>query len=315
MIQEPWYSISQVSQQTGLSTQLIRKWETRYALIQPMRLENGYRVYTKHDITVLSKVRVLVEAGHSVSNAIRALATMGGATESIAPTMPAMLLESAARSAFADILARLLAAGESGDDGATATILQRAELAHSLVHVLAHIIPPYLEQVGCAWESGRWNEYQEHLASCAVRDYLSRVRGRLVESARAPLILGSCLPDERHEIPLQLVLLAASLHGYRTSFLGASPAPGALEAAVERLRPVAVMVSAMTSVPFERDPQVLEKLAACAERHVDSMFFIGGRGVTPYTSEAASYPLLHFVSKSDEVFAILQGGRRHRERG
>lgn len=60
------YTIQQVSNVTGLSKQVIRKWEERYEFIQPERLENGYRVYSEKDVNALLRVKLLSEKGYSV---------------------------------------------------------------------------------------------------------------------------------------------------------------------------------------------------------------------------------------------------------
>ncbi|WP_243387179.1 MerR family DNA-binding transcriptional regulator [Bacillus kexueae] len=43
-IDERTYHIQQVLNLTGLSKQVIRKWEERYQIVQPQRLDNGYRI-------------------------------------------------------------------------------------------------------------------------------------------------------------------------------------------------------------------------------------------------------------------------------
>ena len=50
------YTIQQVAEMTGLSKQVIRKWEDRYSIIQPERLENGYRIYSSEEVALLKKV-------------------------------------------------------------------------------------------------------------------------------------------------------------------------------------------------------------------------------------------------------------------
>ncbi len=63
------YSIQQVAEMTGLSKQVIRKWEDRYGIITPQRLDNGYRIYSQEEIALLKKIIKLTEAGHSVKQA------------------------------------------------------------------------------------------------------------------------------------------------------------------------------------------------------------------------------------------------------
>ena len=57
------YYIQQVADVTGLSKQVIRKWEERYDLVHPERLENGYRIYSEKDVNTLMKVKELSEKG------------------------------------------------------------------------------------------------------------------------------------------------------------------------------------------------------------------------------------------------------------
>ena len=57
------FYIQQVAAMTGLSKQVIRKWEERYDLVHPERLENGYRIYNEKDVNTLMKVKELSEKG------------------------------------------------------------------------------------------------------------------------------------------------------------------------------------------------------------------------------------------------------------
>ena len=50
------YSIQQVAEMTGLSKQVIRKWEDRYGIITPQRLDNGYRIYSPEEVALLKKI-------------------------------------------------------------------------------------------------------------------------------------------------------------------------------------------------------------------------------------------------------------------
>ena len=122
-----------------------------------------------------------------------------------------------------------------------------------------------------------WDEYQEHISSLAVRDFLIRAYTSLAANTDAPLFLAACIPGERHEIMLHLSLLEAAIKGYRTAFLGVSPAPNALEDAVVYLRPRVVVLSLTTMLPLENNPRVLDDIEQLAGRHRETLFYIGGR--------------------------------------
>ena len=68
-IEKPLYFIQQVSEITGLSKLVIRKWEERYQIVIPKRLDNGYRVYTEADVNKILSVKNLTDQGYSVKQA------------------------------------------------------------------------------------------------------------------------------------------------------------------------------------------------------------------------------------------------------
>ena len=49
--------IGELSRRSGVSNQLLRAWERRYGLLEPMRTEGGYRLYSDQD-----ERRVVAEA-------------------------------------------------------------------------------------------------------------------------------------------------------------------------------------------------------------------------------------------------------------
>ena len=61
--QEPIYTIKAVSKRTGIKTVTLRAWERRYDLLNPSRLDNGYRLYTEQDIQVLLWTQERLAAG------------------------------------------------------------------------------------------------------------------------------------------------------------------------------------------------------------------------------------------------------------
>jgi len=60
------FSISAVSQRTGLSPHVIRVWERRYGAVRPERAANGRRTYSEQDINRLSLLSRLVNLGQRI---------------------------------------------------------------------------------------------------------------------------------------------------------------------------------------------------------------------------------------------------------
>jgi len=101
----------------------------------------------------------------------------------------------------------------------------------------------------------------------------------------APLIFGACLPYERHEIPLHILLLQFMMKGWNTILVGASPAPGSIESLVEKLKPAKVLLSATTTIPFESDSDLLKRLDQFAVDNKQIDFYLGGTGALEYTKD------------------------------
>src|SRR5699024_12779869 len=68
------YYIKEVSELTGISEQLIRKWENRYQIVKPERLDNGYRIYTYEDIVTLKSLKNLRDQNYSLKDAVNIIA-------------------------------------------------------------------------------------------------------------------------------------------------------------------------------------------------------------------------------------------------
>jgi PAS domain S-box-containing protein len=50
---------------------VLRAWERRYKLLEPVRAENGYRVYTTRDLAVVLRARELLEDGYRIGDIAR----------------------------------------------------------------------------------------------------------------------------------------------------------------------------------------------------------------------------------------------------
>ncbi|WP_428912691.1 MerR family transcriptional regulator [Niallia sp. Krafla_26] len=273
------FSIQQVADMTGLSKQVIRKWEERYGIIQPKRLDNGYRVYSHEDVKTLLKVKLLSEQGHSLKQA--ALLVKEVEEE---PKMPLFKDEQKSPNyeQWNEYVLRLLEKGNHCDEIELNFILNQAYHHLGIDHFLTDIAIPFLKEVGRKWENHEWSEYQESVSSLVVRDFLVQIRRNYQYRDSAPFVLGACLPYEHHEVPLHLVLMKFMMKGWKTQLVGASPAPGSIESLVCKLKPSVVLLSATTTIPFETDPTLLQRLDEFAQKQENIAFYLGGQGTIHY---------------------------------
>ena len=49
--------IGEFARRVGVSPELLRAWEQRYGLLQPIRSEGGFRLYTPRDVERVARMR------------------------------------------------------------------------------------------------------------------------------------------------------------------------------------------------------------------------------------------------------------------
>jgi MerR family transcriptional regulator, light-induced transcriptional regulator len=290
------YSIQQVSELTGISRQLIRKWEERYNIVQPQRLDNGYRVYSEQDINKIFTIKALTENGHSVKQATEQLKK-----ENVELGNKLNLQNTIHQVNWNGSVVELLYYGTKCDEEGITFTLQHVFHHFGLGFCISNVILPFLVEVGNKWERGQWSEYQESFSSLIVRDFLVQIRRNFKGKMDGPLIVGACLPFESHEIPVHLLLLQLMLKGHNTMMVGASPAPGTIESLVKLLEPKYVLLSATTTIPFTEDTQLLEKLDQFAFNQQQTLFYLGGTSAHE-AAKGVNLKAIRVTNSIEEIF-------------
>ncbi|NNC78442.1 MAG: MerR family transcriptional regulator, partial [Woeseiaceae bacterium] len=65
---EPRYRIGAVCRMTGISQHVLRVWEKRYGVVEPVRSETDRRLYRESDISRLSLLKALVDRGQAIGS-------------------------------------------------------------------------------------------------------------------------------------------------------------------------------------------------------------------------------------------------------
>jgi len=239
--------IGEFARRVGVSPELLRAWERRYGLLQPVRSSGGFRLYTDEAAERVAHMRRALNEGLSAAEAARATLERGQPSEG--------LLEDAA--------ARLLAAIERYDEAAVQAVLDESFAAFGLEAVLRDVILPTLKQVGVAWEQGTLEISQEHFAS-------NLIRGRLLSLARlwsrggGPLALLACAPGETHDISLLAFGLLLRSHGWRILFLGADTPISTLAQTAKTTRPALAVLTSFDPALLQAEKTALRRPAKIA---------------------------------------------------
>jgi DNA-binding transcriptional MerR regulator len=253
---EPAYlRIGELSRRTGVSPELLRAWERRYALLRPQRTDGGFRLYSHEDLLRVEAMRAHLARGVSAAQAARLAADSPQPAAGPAPTPRPVGVGGAAPEVGGPLQEALDALDDAGAQAAFDNLLAR----YGVDSILRDVILPYLHDLGQRWSSGAASVAQEHFASALLR-------GRLLGLARGwdqgngPRAVLACGPGELHDLSLIVFGLALRRHGWRITYLGADTPIQTITETARALEPdIVVLVAVATALDDER-----EALAALA---------------------------------------------------
>lgn len=219
------HPIRVVAERTGLSPEVIRAWERRYAVVEPERTESGQRVYTDADVERLRLLRVVTSAGRAISavaqletEALRALAQEDRRQrqpERVPGASPAEA-EAAGR-----VVERVQEAVLDLHGAGVEAELRRALFLLGADRFLDGVAVPLLRWLGEGWAAGELGIAHEHLASAVLRRVLGRMADAAADTAGAPSLVCATPQGQVHEFGALLVAAVAAARGWRTTYLGA----------------------------------------------------------------------------------------------
>jgi methanogenic corrinoid protein MtbC1 len=209
-------NIAALTRRTGISPDTIRKWEQRYAVLQPSRTPGGQRRYSELDVARVEWLKARIHEGYRIGEAATLLGSGYPVVAGTATEISAALVEATIR---ADVngLARLVDQALSGP---------------SLEDAFSESLAPALTEVGALWADGKIGVAQEHLASGTVRAALQKLLSDPRGGLRGTAVL-ACAPGEQHEIGLLMLAVLLRADGWQVAYLGPdTPSVEALSLAV-----------------------------------------------------------------------------------
>ncbi len=236
--------IGEFARRVGVSAAVLRAWERRYGLLEPVRSAGGFRLYTAEDAERVGRMQQGLDQGLSAAEAARAARASARPSEG--------LFENAAE--------RLLAAIRAYDEAAVHDVLDESFAAFGLEAVLRELILPALTEVGREWEQGTLAVSQEHFASNVIRARLlslARLWGR--GSGRVAVL--ACAPGEQHDISLLAFGLVLRSHGWRIIFLGADTPIATLAQAAEGTGSALTVLASFDPSRLEAESTRIRRLA------------------------------------------------------
>ncbi|MBK3546625.1 MULTISPECIES: MerR family transcriptional regulator [unclassified Streptomyces] len=257
-----------VARLLGVAPTTLRSWDRRYGIGPAAREDGRHRRWTGADIAALRNMCALTSAGLPPAEAARTVlaGTSGVGTSSSGPSRAegsgagASGAPAAPRSARASRAPGPLPVGRVRQEcrglARAAVRLDAPALDELLTAVLDRyglpaawdeVIMPVLHAVGRKWETAgeRYIEV-EHLLSWHVSGALRGVTAGRTPTPGAGLALLACVPGETHTLALEALAATLAQQGLPVRMFGAAVPAGALEDAIRRTGPAAVVLWAQS---------------------------------------------------------------------
>jgi len=276
------FSIGYVSQQTGLSSHVIRAWERRYAAVRPKRTNSGRRIFTQSDIERLNLFKQLLEQGHRISS-IAGL-DQGKLVELTGTAMQNQSLPSSrfgagaspAVSEPAELVDGCLDAVRQLDANRLFQRLQEGVLQLSRQALLETVVGPLMKQVGHEWVDGTLRIVHGHLAAVVVHALLNGMLTTcLGEGDEKPCMLVATPAGQRCYLGALAVAIIAQDHGWKPTMLGFNLPAEEIAAAYTIIKPRLIALSITSRVDDAFTTSELKRLCEMIDSRCS--IIIGGQ--------------------------------------
>lgn len=271
VVVNPGVPIGMVERETGLSRDVLRKWEVRYGFPLPERDARGDRIYPLAQLEQLRLIKRLLDRG---MRPVKIVGLDAAALQQLADTcVPAASQQYCPEKFVDDVFEALGNYDPENLQRVLAQELMRIGLAKFVQARLAHLH----DIVGDAWVDGRLAVYQEHLYTETMQMLLREAIARLPIDTNSSRILLATPPGELHTLGLLMVQAQFSLAGARCISLGSQVPMSELVAAAGAYKINVVGLSFSIAYPVRRiAPQLIE-----LRRRLDPavQIWAGGQGM------------------------------------
>lgn len=221
---EARHPIQIVSKRTGISADVLRAWEKRYAAVEPTRSDTGRRLYSDLDIERLSILRQLTEGGRRIGDvaalSLDQLVELLGEEEGAEPgAQPAAAPPAAPRPHSEEDRPHLPLARDAllaGDEARLQEVLGLAAVELSTPVFLHEIGAPLLRDVGTRWRAGDMRLSPERVLSLGLSLLFGGRSTFRLAGPGAPVALFAPCGSDRAELDSLLAGSAAGIAGWRS---------------------------------------------------------------------------------------------------
>jgi len=191
-------NISAVERETGLSKDVLRVWERRYAFPRPSRDDNGERLYTAAEIAKLRAIKRLMDVGMRPGKIVRCSQQE---LDALAEARIAPRSVDLAPALERGIVAMLKTHDAAALQQALANLLMKQGLQRFVLDTLT----PLNRAIGDAWMRGELEVFEEHLYTEQLQVALRTAINAFPRQTGTPRVLLTTFPGEHHGVGLLMV--------------------------------------------------------------------------------------------------------------
>ncbi len=287
------HTIKTVTTLTGISTETLRAWERRYAVVAPARDEQGRRLYSQADVEHLKLL----------ANATRQGFTIGKISGQSKAQLQDLLANNEVVPAnnHEALFIGIMAALNDYQIGRCEELLKRALIAMEPLHYARDVLLPILQRVGQLWHDGKLSIAQEHMFSACVKRIILSMINTLQSSfsANTPRIIFATLSGENHEFGILLSSLLAASQRCNCFYIGADLPWQELLLASKKIQPAIITLSVASYPPEPGVTSDLTRLAS--ELPINIQLWIGGAGAHALNMQE-QLPLRYLYTSSLDDF-------------
>jgi DNA-binding transcriptional MerR regulator len=218
--------VAAAARRVGVAAATLRAWERRYGLGPSGHTPGGHRRYSGADITTLSRLRRMVEAGMPTASA-------AALTQASPLNLPAARNGRDHRDGDLELYAGLAAAADSLAAAELARVARSVLAQRGVVAAWTQVFAPHLQALGRQWSATGQGIECEHLTVAVLQSVLRKGALRRRARGAGPSVLLAAVPGEAHTLPLDALAAALAETG-RASYVVYDLPPPALRRALER---------------------------------------------------------------------------------
>ncbi|GLR15602.1 MerR family transcriptional regulator [Portibacter lacus] len=288
------YTMSQVTQLTGIQAHTLRVWERRYDFIKAKRKESKFRYYTEEQLKILLKTSILLQNGFRIST----IANLE--LDEINWEVEAVFNQST--EIESDKIQALVLAMLNFDEALFNRIFDQTVESIGVLEGFTKVFYPFLNLLGGMWVYNKANPAHEHFISNLIRQKLIALTDILASPKdNAQTIVMFLLEGDDHELALLLAYYLAKQAGWKVIYLG-------IRVPAADLEPILIQTKAETLFTTFTilNPAEQAKLTEFAQRNGNISILISGsktvvESIPDYSSMKylpSPYDFISFLEKN-----------------